>query len=148
MDGVHCRQHPWFTLHLPRYLAVMQADTIASHAMIDEEIVHEVVKLGFRRSEVIDSIKNRAQNKVRSALLQKDHGRLLSGTVETSMDVLYWLTDGCRSLLPGHGGILPDVRQQEADAQQRIPPRRAHRGAQPPPHISLWWALHPPALTA
>ncbi len=43
----------------------MQADTIASNAMIDEDIVHEVVKLGFRRSEVIDSIRNRVQNKVR-----------------------------------------------------------------------------------
>lgn len=43
----------------------MQADTIASNAMIDEEIVHEVVKLGFRRHDVIDSIKNRVQNKVR-----------------------------------------------------------------------------------
>ncbi len=58
------RQHPWFTLHLPRYLAVMQADTIASTAMIDDEIVHEVVKLGFRRHEVVDSIRSRAQNKV------------------------------------------------------------------------------------
>ena len=37
-----CRQHPWFTLHLPRYLAVMQADTLASAVMIDEDIVSEV----------------------------------------------------------------------------------------------------------
>lgn len=59
------RQHPWFTFHLPRYLAVMQADTIASTAMIDEEIVHEVVKLGFKRRDVVESIKARAQNKVR-----------------------------------------------------------------------------------
>lgn len=66
LGGV-CRQHPWFTLHLPRYLAVMQADTIASTAIIDEEIVHEVVKLGFRRHEVVDSIRSRAQNKVSQA---------------------------------------------------------------------------------
>ena len=59
------RQHPWFTLHLPRYLAVMQADTLASSAMIDDEIVAEVVKLGFRRSDVIDSIHKRVQNKAR-----------------------------------------------------------------------------------
>lgn len=37
-----CRQHPWFTVHLPRYLAVMQADTVASASTIDEEIVTEV----------------------------------------------------------------------------------------------------------
>ncbi len=59
------RQHPWFTLHLPRYLAVMQADTLASSAMIDDEIVAEVVKLGFRRAEVVDSIQKRVQNKAR-----------------------------------------------------------------------------------
>ena len=58
------RQHPWFTLHLPRYLAVMQADTLASSAMIDDEVVAEVVKLGFRRAEVIDAIHKRVQNKV------------------------------------------------------------------------------------
>ena len=37
-----CRQHPWFTVHLPRYLAVMQADTVASATSIDEEVVAEV----------------------------------------------------------------------------------------------------------
>ena len=60
------RQHPWFTLHLPRYLAVMQADTLASSAMIDDEVVAEVVKLGFRRAEVVDSIQKRVQNKARA----------------------------------------------------------------------------------
>ncbi len=59
-----CRQHPWFTLHLPRYLAVMQADTVANTAMLDEDIVHEVVKLGFKRSDVVMSIQKRSQNKV------------------------------------------------------------------------------------
>lgn len=59
-----CRQHPWFTLHLPRYLAVMQADTIANTAMLDEDIVHEVVKLGFKRTDVVNSIQKRSQNKV------------------------------------------------------------------------------------
>lgn len=37
-----CRQHPWFTVHLPRYLAVMQADTVASATSVDDEIVSEV----------------------------------------------------------------------------------------------------------
>lgn len=63
-DVAACRQHPWFTLHLPRYLAVMQADTIANTAMLDEDIVHEVVKLGFKRSDVVKSIQKRSQNKV------------------------------------------------------------------------------------
>ena len=62
-----CRQHPWFTLHLPRYLAVMQADTAASATMLDEDIVHEVVKLGFKRADVVKSIQKRSQNKACSA---------------------------------------------------------------------------------
>ncbi len=36
------RQHPWFTVRLPRYLAVMQADTVASATCVDNEIVSEV----------------------------------------------------------------------------------------------------------
>lgn len=60
----HCRQHPWFSQHLPRYLAVIQADTMASSPLIDTEMVDEVVKLGFDRGEVIQSVKARQQNKV------------------------------------------------------------------------------------
>ncbi|KAK9829879.1 hypothetical protein WJX72_008401 [[Myrmecia] bisecta] len=57
------RQHPWFMLHLPRYLAVMQADTIASATIIDEELVLEVASMGFDRDLLIDSLRNRVQNK-------------------------------------------------------------------------------------
>ena len=56
-----CRQHPWFTLHLPRYLAVMQADTISAATMIDEEMVREVAQLGFDRDMIIGAIKSRKQ---------------------------------------------------------------------------------------
>ena len=69
-----CRQHPWFTLHLPRYLAVMQADTIANTAMLDEDILHEVVKLGFKRQDVVKSIQKRSQNKVRLPALPRYAG--------------------------------------------------------------------------
>ena len=41
-DWLPHRQHPWFTVHLPRYLAVMQADTVASATCVDNEIVSEV----------------------------------------------------------------------------------------------------------
>ena len=41
------RQHPWFTVRLPRYLAVMQADTVASATTIDEEVVVEVGRCSF-----------------------------------------------------------------------------------------------------
>lgn len=61
-----CRQHPWFNQHLPRYLAVIQADTLATAPLIDTDMVDEVTKLGFDREEVIHSVKTRQQNKVRS----------------------------------------------------------------------------------
>lgn len=59
-----CRQHQWFSQHLPRYLAVIQADTMASNPIIDEEMVNEVVKIGFDRESVVHSIKTRQQDKV------------------------------------------------------------------------------------
>lgn len=51
-------------MHLPRYLAVMQADTIANAAIVDPEVVQEVARLGFDREFVASSIKDRVQNKV------------------------------------------------------------------------------------
>ena len=60
----YCRQHPWFRLHLPRYLAVMQADTVATSTHVDDDVVDEVVRLGFSRGEVAESVKSRSQNKV------------------------------------------------------------------------------------
>lgn len=36
------RCHPWFTAQLPRYLAVMQADTAVNIPRLDEEMINEV----------------------------------------------------------------------------------------------------------
>lgn len=57
------RQHPWFTAHLPRYLAVMQADTCVHSPRLDEEMINEVVRLGFDRDMLIESLRSRQQNK-------------------------------------------------------------------------------------
>ena len=60
-----CRQHPWFTLHLPRYLAVMQAGTVATSATLDPEIVEEVSRLtGYPADTVADSVRASVQDKV------------------------------------------------------------------------------------
>ena len=61
------RQHPWFTVHLPRYLAGMQADPVGAGAVVDEEIMREVVRLGFTREFVAESLQSRVQNKVGGA---------------------------------------------------------------------------------
>lgn len=57
------RQHPWFSVHLPRYLAVMQADSVTAGARVDEDIIKEVERLGFQRDFVVDSLRSRQQNK-------------------------------------------------------------------------------------
>ncbi|XP_070024307.1 SNF1-related protein kinase catalytic subunit alpha KIN10-like isoform X2 [Nicotiana sylvestris] len=56
------RLHPWFQAHLPRYLAVPPPDTMQQAKKIDEEILQEVVKMGFDRSNLIESLRNRVQN--------------------------------------------------------------------------------------
>lgn len=64
-DGLD-RQHPWFTVHLPRYLAVMQAGTVATTTALDQEIVEEVSRLtGFPTDQVAESVRGRVQDKVK-----------------------------------------------------------------------------------
>lgn len=58
------RQHPWFTVHLPRYLAVMQADNAGGQGRrLDDEILIEVERLGFQKEFVVESLRSRQQNK-------------------------------------------------------------------------------------
>ncbi|XP_054809023.1 SNF1-related protein kinase catalytic subunit alpha KIN10-like isoform X4 [Prosopis cineraria] len=58
------RQHPWFQAHLPRYLAVPPPDTSQQAKKIDEEILQEVVNMGFDRNQLVESLRNRLQNEV------------------------------------------------------------------------------------
>ncbi|KAL0377566.1 UNVERIFIED_CONTAM: SNF1-related protein kinase catalytic subunit alpha KIN10 [Sesamum radiatum] len=55
------RAHPWFQAHLPRYLAV-PPDTTQQAKKIDEDILQEVIKMGFDRTALVDSLRNRVQN--------------------------------------------------------------------------------------
>ncbi|KAK3042715.1 hypothetical protein RJ639_000773, partial [Escallonia herrerae] len=63
------RQHYWFKAHLPRYLAVPAADAtqhlkkacLLMH-FIDEEIFQEVLRMGFDRKQLVESLQNRIQN--------------------------------------------------------------------------------------
>lgn len=75
------RQHPWFTIHLPRYIAVMQAGPSSSMgAMVDTDLVREVERLGFERQFIIESLRSRQQNKATVAyhLLADNRQRLPS----------------------------------------------------------------------
>ncbi|KAJ0249833.1 SNF1-related protein kinase catalytic subunit alpha KIN10 [Hirschfeldia incana] len=56
------RQHRWFQPHLPSYLAVPPPDTVHQAKKIDEEILQEVINMGFDRNLLIESLHNRTQN--------------------------------------------------------------------------------------
>ncbi|KAK6912795.1 Ubiquitin-associated domain [Dillenia turbinata] len=75
------RQHPWFQARLPRYLAVPPPDTMQQAKKIDEEILQEVIKMGFDRNQLVDSLRNRIQNDATVAyyLLLDNRFRVSSG---------------------------------------------------------------------
>jgi len=57
------RQHPWFALNLPRYLAVPPPDMLAQSQKVDPEALEAVVKMGFDREALIDSLRRQIRNK-------------------------------------------------------------------------------------
>ncbi|XP_077215012.1 SNF1-related protein kinase catalytic subunit alpha KIN10-like [Tasmannia lanceolata] len=75
------RQHPWFQAHLPRYLAVPPPDTMQQAKKIDEEILQEVIKMGYDRNQLVDSLCNRLQNEATVAyyLLLDNRFRISNG---------------------------------------------------------------------
>ncbi|CAN7079969.1 unnamed protein product [Brassica oleracea var. botrytis] len=79
------RQHRWFHTHLPRYLAVSPPDTVEQAKKINEEIVQEVVNMGFDRNQVMESLRNRVQNDatVTYYLLLDNRFRVPSGYLES-----------------------------------------------------------------
>lgn len=56
------REHPWFQARLPRYLAVPPPDTMQQAKKIDEAILQEVIKMGFEKPHLVESLHNRIQN--------------------------------------------------------------------------------------
>ena len=57
------RAHPWFMLHLPRYLAVPPPDTAAQAAKVDPESLDAVVAMGFDRAAVVEALRRQIRNK-------------------------------------------------------------------------------------
>ncbi|TYH41700.1 hypothetical protein ES332_D11G011500v1, partial [Gossypium tomentosum] len=55
-------QHPWFQPYLPRYLAVSPTDTTQQAQNIDDDIFQHVVRVGFERNHLVESLCNRVQN--------------------------------------------------------------------------------------
>ncbi|KAI3994680.1 hypothetical protein MKX01_002296 [Papaver californicum] len=75
------RQHPWFQAHLPRYLVVPPPDTMQQPKKMDEDILIEVIQMGFDRNQLIESLCNRVQNEATVAyyLLLDNRFRPTSG---------------------------------------------------------------------
>mmetsp|Transcript_4722 Transcript_4722/g.9611 ORF Transcript_4722/g.9611 Transcript_4722/m.9611 type:complete len:490 (-) Transcript_4722:61-1530(-) len=91
------RQHGWFSLHLPRYLAVPPPDTVTQAQKLDTETLEAVVKTGFDRQMVMDSLRQRLHNKATVAyyLILDNHRRIQSGYLGSEM---------CDSETPNVGG--------------------------------------------
>uniref|UniRef100_A0A0E0EMG8 non-specific serine/threonine protein kinase n=1 Tax=Oryza meridionalis TaxID=40149 RepID=A0A0E0EMG8_9ORYZ len=75
------REHQWFQIRLPRYLAVPPPDTAQQAKMIDEDTLQDVVNLGYEKDHVCESLRNRLQNEATVAyyLLLDNRFRATSG---------------------------------------------------------------------
>ena len=108
------REHPWFVVHLPRYLVVPPPDTLAQATNVDAETLETVVSLGFEREHVVDALRHQLRNKATVAY--------------------FLLLDNRRNLFGGYlgaefeAGELPQRRGAVGDAQgvngKGVGPRR------------------------
>ncbi|KAK8457360.1 hypothetical protein SEVIR_3G173000v4 [Setaria viridis] len=75
------REHVWFKIRLPRYLAVPPPDTAQQVKKLDEETLNDVIKMGFDKNLLIESVQNRLQNEATVAyyLLLDNRLRTTSG---------------------------------------------------------------------
>ncbi|CAA3017419.1 SNF1-related kinase catalytic subunit alpha KIN10 isoform X1 [Olea europaea subsp. europaea] len=129
------RVHSWFRAHLPRYLAVSPPDTMQQAKKIDEEILQEVVKTGFDRNALVESLRNRVQNEgtVSYYLLLDNRFRVLSGYLgaefQETMEFGYNHTNSSETVALPIGQRLPGA----VDYQQF--------GGRPQIQVDRKWAL-------
>ena len=57
------RHHPWFVVHLPRYLVVPPQTSNSQMSNIDGETLDMVVNLGFEREPLVDALRHQMRNK-------------------------------------------------------------------------------------
>ncbi|CAM6041827.1 unnamed protein product [Sphagnum compactum] len=118
------RQHAWVKSHLPRYLTVPPPDTMQQAKQIDEDVIQEVVRLGFDRTQLIDSLVNRLQNKATVAyyLMLDNHHRMSSGYLRAEFDERKVSRDKESSIQVGsmdRRGPSPAVLQQRVAAERK-----------------------------
>ncbi|PNT70842.1 serine/threonine protein kinase OSK1 [Brachypodium distachyon] len=75
------REHSWFKARLPRYLAVPPPDTAQQIKKLDDETLNDVIKMGFDKIQLTESLQKRLQNEATVAyyLLLDNKLRTTSG---------------------------------------------------------------------
>ncbi|VAH21624.1 unnamed protein product [Triticum turgidum subsp. durum] len=75
------REHSWFKARLPRYLAVPPPDTAQQVKKLDDETLNDVIKMGFDKNQLTESLQKRLQNEATVAyyLLLDNKLRTTSG---------------------------------------------------------------------
>ncbi|XP_047311062.1 SNF1-related protein kinase catalytic subunit alpha KIN10-like [Impatiens glandulifera] len=117
------RQHSWFQAHLPRYLAVPQPDTTQQAKKIDEDILQEVVKMGFDRTTLFDSLRSRVQNEgtVAYYLLLDNRfrvsGSYLGAEFQESMEYGFNPNEATASAISQHTQAFTDYHAMSPKAQ-------------------------------
>ncbi|KAL1071315.1 hypothetical protein V6Z11_D11G080700 [Gossypium hirsutum] len=130
------RQHPWFQAHLPIYLAVPRPDTTQQAKKVDEEILQEVVRMGFEKNHLVESLRNRVQNEgtVAYYLLLDNRFGVPSGYLgaefqETMETTSFNPTNPIEAAAPGVGHSLPGYTDNQA-MDLRSPERKWALGLQ------------------
>lgn len=82
------RSHPWFTPHLPRYLAVPAVDAAAQVGKVDAEALDAVVAMGFDTASVVDALRRQVRNKATVAyyLILDNRRQVASGYLGAEFD--------------------------------------------------------------
>lgn len=106
------RQHNWFQAQLPRYLAVIPPDTTQRTKKIDEDILQEVLKMGFDKTQLIESLQKRTQNNATVTyylLLDKSHvsSSYLGAELQEYMECTSSMIHGDASSFMAVGSHLP-----------------------------------------
>lgn len=119
------RQHAWFQVQLPCHLAVPPPDTAQQVKKINEEVLQEVVNLGFERNQLVESLLNRMQDEATvSYYLLLDHrlhasngyfGLALQGTMDGHFSHMPSYETSTSALVNSLGGAVDNQRPNFPD---------------------------------
>ncbi|KAM7480056.1 hypothetical protein LguiA_028269 [Lonicera macranthoides] len=133
------RQHPWFKVRLPRYLAVPAPDVMQHLKKIDEVILKEVVRMGFDMTQLVESLQHRSQNDATVAyyLLVDNRSPVSNGYLGAEFQEL--MEGGPASMHPHPDGALHMAVghsfPQDTSFRPKLPSDRKWRlGLQSPAH--------------